>query len=215
MNLLKIRIIQIAPLLFWGVNVVGQSIDNHFLFNQFRDATILYKNKKENRTALNYNKATEEMIYISPEGKNMALYPIDQIDTVYFDKRKFVPVDNRFYEVLSRNKYTLYASYRCRMSIQAQNIGYGTSSTTAGDNISSLNTSGEIYQLKLPENYKAEPYVLYYIEVDNQLKKFTKAKELVKLFPDLKKEIALFIKKNRIKNNTESIVKIVDFISGL
>ncbi|MCS2955999.1 T9SS type A sorting domain-containing protein [Bacteroides salyersiae] len=106
MNLLKIRIIQIAPLLFWGVNVVGQSIDNHFLFNQFRDATILYKNKKENRTALNYNKATEEMIYISPEGKNMALYPIDQIDTVYFDKRKFVPVDNRFYEVLSRNKYT-------------------------------------------------------------------------------------------------------------
>ena len=27
MNLLKIRIIQIAPLLFWGVNVVGQSID--------------------------------------------------------------------------------------------------------------------------------------------------------------------------------------------
>ena len=193
MNLLKIRIIQIAPLLFWGVNVVGQSIDNHFLFNQFRDATILYKNKKENRTALNYNKATEEMIYISPEGKNMALYPIDQIDTVYFDKRKFVPVDNRFYEVLSRNKYTLYASYRCRMSIQAQNIGYGTSSTTAVDNISSLNTSGEIYQLK----------------------KFTKAKELVKLFPDLKKEIALFIKKNRIKNNTESIVKIVDFISGL
>ena len=138
MNLLKIRIIQIAPLLFWGVNVVGQSIDNHFLFNQFRDATILYKNKKENRTALNYNKATEEMIYISPEGKNMALYPIDQIDTVYFDKRKFVPVDNRFYEVLSRNKYTLYASYRCRMSIQAQNIGYGTSSTTAVDNISSL-----------------------------------------------------------------------------
>ena len=215
MNLLKIRIIQIAPLLFWGVNVAGQSIDNHFLFNQFRDATILYKNKKENRTALNYNKATEEMIYISPEGKNMALYPIDQIDTVYFDKRKFVPVDNRFYEVLSRNKYTLYASYRCRMSIQAQNIGYGTSSTTAVDNISSLNTSGEIYQLKLPENYKAEPYVLYYIEVDNQLKKFTKAKELVKLFPDLKKEIALFIKKNRIKNNTESIVKIVDFISGL
>ena len=97
MNLLKIRIIQIAPLLFWGVNVVGQSIDNHFLFNQFRDATILYKNKKENRTALNYNKATEEMIYISPEGKNMALYPIDQIDTVYFDKRKFVPVDHRLW----------------------------------------------------------------------------------------------------------------------
>lgn len=215
MKLMKIRIIQIVPLLFWGVNVVGQSIGNHFVFNKFRDATVLYKNKKENQAVLNYNKATEEMIYISPEGKNMALHPIDQIDTVYFDKRKFVPVDNRFYEILLRDKYTLYASYRCRMSIQAQNIGYGTSSTTAVDNISSLNTSGEIYQLKLPENYKVEPYVLYYIEVDNQLKKFTKTKELIKLFPDLKKEIALFIKNNRMKNNTEDIIRIVDFISGL
>ena len=198
-----------------SINTKGQNTNHHFIFDQFRKATVLYKNQKRTHATLNYNKATEEMIYTSQEGKNMALYPIDQIDTVYFDKRKFVPVDNRFYEVLSRNKYTLYASYRCRMSIQAQNIGYGTSSTTAVDNISSLNTSGEIYQLKLPENYKAEPYVLYYIEVDNQLKKFTKAKELVKLFPDLKKEIALFIKKNRIKNDTESIVKIVDFISGL
>ena len=47
MNLLKIRIIQIAPLLFWGVNVVGQSIDNHFLFNQFRDATIYTKTRRK------------------------------------------------------------------------------------------------------------------------------------------------------------------------
>ena len=69
----------------------------------------------------------------------------------------------------------------------------------AVDNISSLNTSGEIYQLKLPENYKAEPYVLYYIEVDNQLKKFTKAKELVKLFPDLKERDSIIYKEESNK----------------
>ena len=145
----------------------------------------------------------------------MALYPIDQIDTIYFDKRKFIPVDNRFYEVLTQSRYTLYASYRCRMSVRPQNIGYGTSSTTAIDNISSLNTSGEIYQLKLPENYKAEPYVWYYIEINNELNKFSKAKELTKLFPNLKKEITLFIKENRIKNNTQDIVEIVQYISDL
>lgn len=198
-----------------SINTKGQNTNHHFIFDQFREATVLYKNQKRTHATLNYNKATEEMIYTSQEGKNMALYPIDQIDTIYFDKRKFIPVDNRFYEVLIQSRYTLYASYRCRMSVQAQNIGYGTSSTTAIDNISSLNTSGEIYQLKLPENYKAEPYVWYYIEINNELNKFSKAKELTKLFPNLKKEITLFIKENRIKSNTQDIVEIVQYISGL
>ena len=192
-----------------SINTKGQNTNHHFIFDQFRKATVLYKNQKRTHATLNYNKATEEMIYTSQEGKNMALYPIDQIDTIYFDKRKFIPVDNRFYEVLTQDRYTLYASYRCRMSVRAQNIGYGTSSTTAIDNISSLNTSGEIYQLKLPENYKAEPYVWYYIEIANELNKFSKAKELIKLFPDLKKEITSFIKENRIKNSTQDIVEVV------
>ena len=198
-----------------SINTKGQNTNHHFIFDQFRKATVLYKNQKRTHATLNYNKATEEMIYTSQEGKNMALYPIDQIDTIYFDKRKFIPVDNRFYEVLTQDRYTLYASYRCRMSVRAQNIGYGTSSTTAIDNISSLNTSGERYQLKLPENYKAEPYVWYYIEIANELNKFSKAKELIKLFPDLKKEITSFIKENRIKNSTQDIVEVVQYITDL
>lgn len=197
--------------------VMGQNAGNHFVFDRFRDATILYKNKNESKTPLNYNKAMEEMIYISAEGKNMALYPINQIDTIYFGERKFVPVEKRFYEVLlQNNQYVLYASYRCRMSVRAQNIGYGSSSTTAVENISSLNSEGEVYQLKLPENYKSDPYVVYYIEKNGaELDKFSKVKELTRIFPDSKKEISSFIKQNKIKNNTEDIIEAVRFISNL
>lgn len=197
--------------------VMGQNAGNHFVFDRFRDATILYKNKKETRTKLNYNKAMEEMIYVSDDGKNMALYPINQIDTIYFDGRKFVPVEKRFYEVLLNDKqYVLYASYRCRMSVRAQNIGYGSSSTTSVENISSLNAEGEVYQFKLPENYKSDPYVVYYIVKDGiELDKFSKVKELTRIFSDHKKEISSFIKQNKIKNNPEDIVQTLQFISEL
>lgn len=78
-----------------SINTKGQNTNHHFIFDQFRKATVLYKNQKRTHATLNYNNATEEMIYTSQEGKNMALYPIDQIDTIYFDKRKFIPVDNQ------------------------------------------------------------------------------------------------------------------------
>lgn len=197
--------------------VMGQNAGNHFVLDRFRDATILYKNKKETRTKLNYNKAMEEMIYVSDDGKNMALYPINQIDTIYFDGRKFVPVEKRFYEVLLNDKqYVLYASYRCRMSVRAQNIGYGSSSTTSVENISSLNAEGEVYQFKLPENYKSDPYVVYYIVKDGvELDKFSKVKELTRIFSDHKKEISSFIKQHKIKNNPEDIVQTLQFISEL
>lgn len=200
-------------------HIMGQdAAGNHFVFDRFMDATILYKNKKSARTQLNYNKAMEEMIYVSADGKNMALYPISQIDTIYLGERKFVPVEEkRFYEVLlNDNSLVLYASYRCRMSVRAQNIGYGSSSTTAVENVSSLNAEGEVYQLKLPENYKSDPYEIFYIRRNGvEQEKFSKVKELPKLFPEHKKEISSFIKQHKIKNNPEDIIKTVRFISDL
>lgn len=215
MRTIKAYSLLISLLLGVSINVEGQNAGNHFVFEQFKEATVLYKNKNRTSAKLNYNRATEEMVYTAADGKNMALYPIDQIDTIFFDTHKFVPVEKRFYEVLVQGKYPLYASYRCRMSVRAANIGYGTSSTTAVDNISSLNTSGEFYQFKLPENYKSEPYVFYYIDINKQLNKLTKAKELIKLFPNWKKEISQFIKDNKIKNDAPDISRVVQFISHL
>lgn len=217
MKTMNVFISILIILLCSSTYVIGQNAGNHFVFDQFRDATILYKNKNESKTPLNYNKAMEEMIYVSAEGKNMALYPINQIDTIYFGDRKFVPVEKRFYEVLlQNNRYVLYASYRCRMSARAQNIGYGSSSTTAVENISSLNAEGEVYQLKLPDNYKSDPYVVYFIKKDGmEPDKFSKIKELTRIFPDYKKQITAFIKQNKIKNNAEGIIETVRFISNL
>lgn len=193
----------------WGQN------GKHFVFPEYQEGQIVYKNKKVNKVELNYNKATEEMVYTGSDGKKMALHPIDQIDTIYFEKRSFIPSGNSFEEVLLSGKYPLYASYHCRLSIGAQNIGYGSSSTTAIDNISSLNTGGEMYQLKLPENYKVEPYTIYTIEINGKRERFRRIKEVIKIFPERKKEIMNFQKKNKLKNDNEGIIQLIQHISSL
>lgn len=187
----------------------------HFVFPNEMEAVILKKGGGKSSMKLNYNKATEEMVYSDTDGQKKALYPISQIDTIYFSSRKFIPSGKGFEEVLLTGKYPLYASYRCRLSAGTQNIGYGSSSTTAVDNISSLNTGGEIYQLKLPENYKAEPYTVYAIAINGQNKHFRRIKEITKIFPELKKEISDFPKKNKLKNNNDGIISIIRYISSL
>ena len=120
------------------INVFSQEKVAHFVFPRFEKATVLYKNNNQSNTELNYNTATEEMIYVGDAGRRMAIHPIDQIDTVYIAGRKFVPVGRAFNEVLLSGNIPLYVSYKCKMTQGGSSVGYGTSSTTAVDNISSL-----------------------------------------------------------------------------
>lgn len=187
----------------------------HFVYPQFKPATVLYNNGNVSNTELNYNKATEEMVYTDPSGKRMALYPIDKIDTVFLAEKKFVPVGRVFYEVAGVGKYPLYIAHKCRMSLVSSNVGYGNSSTTAVENISSLASSGEVYQLKLPDNYKASPSTIYYVKINNEFVKINKLKDLAALFPNKEKDLTAFIKKDKLKNNEGGYLKLLDYITTL
>lgn len=38
-----------------SINTKGQNTNHHFIFDQFREATVLYKNQKRTHATLNYN----------------------------------------------------------------------------------------------------------------------------------------------------------------
>jgi hypothetical protein len=179
---------------------------SHFLFDDFRPAEILHKDKKTSKGELNYNKATREMVFVGTDGQNKALYPVSNIDTIYIGALKFIPYDKDFYEVLPTSQYRAYAAHRCDISVKGQNVGYGSSSTTAVHEVSSIVSLDGIYHLKLPDNYISRPYVYYYVWVDGEMKRIKKAKDLQKLFPEHKKELAAFLKNNKIKDDKEQIV---------
>ena len=73
--------------------------ESHYVFPKFLKGTVKLKNGHRESKVMNYNMITEEMVY-DKDGVMMAIDRLGTIDTVYFETRKFVPVEKVFYEEL-------------------------------------------------------------------------------------------------------------------
>ena len=77
--------------------------------------------------------------------------------------------------------------------------GYGTTSQTSSTtSYSSINSGGKIYDLKLPGDYKIEPYTYYYLKKNGELNKFINMNQLKKLYDDKKNLIKDYIKEHDV-----------------
>jgi hypothetical protein len=173
------------------------------------------KNGINNEAFLNYNSSTEEMIF-SDKGKMLAIgdTELEHIDTVFIKDRKFITLNNKFIELIYASKYDLYAEHKCRVIPPGDPAGYGTTSQTSSTtSYSSINSGGKIYDLKLPGDYKIEPYTYYYLKKDGELNKFVNLNQLKKLYNDKKNLIKAYVKNHDVKmNNQESIIQFVKYL---
>ncbi len=70
-----------------------------YVFNEFSPGTVKVKSGETYNQVLNYNILTNEMIFDN-DGKYLAIANPENVDTVYISERKFIPLNNKFYEVL-------------------------------------------------------------------------------------------------------------------
>ncbi len=188
---------------------------SHYLFPQFREGSILMKDGVVNKARLNYNAATEEMVFMQKD-KILALADVTlkQIDTIYIEQRKFIYLDEKIMEVLHRSGYQLLAHYKCRVIPPGKPAGYGgTSQTSAVDSYSSWIQGGNIYELQLPDDFKVMPYSVYYLERNNEKKTFTSMGQLKKYYQNKSKLFTDYIQKyNPDFNNQLAVAQLVAFM---
>jgi hypothetical protein len=87
----------------------------HYILPEFTKGTVLMKDGTRNPALLNYNAATEEMIF-DQNGQKLAFAEItlNNLDTVFVQDRKFVLLDNKkFAEVINQEGYKLLVQYKC------------------------------------------------------------------------------------------------------
>ncbi len=60
---------------------------------------VKMKSGETSNQVLNYNILTNEMIFNNAE-KYLAIASPENVDTIYINNRKFIPLNNKFYEVL-------------------------------------------------------------------------------------------------------------------
>ena len=206
-------------LAFTAVNVsFGQAkvIEiTHYLFPEFSKGVVLMKNGMKNETSLNYNSLTEEMIFETNETK-LAVSQLDKIDTIFIKNRKFIPVNNKFFEIVYQSKYTLFAEHKCSIKDPGKPSGYGgTSQTSATTTYSSYFSGGQVYELKLPEGYQTKPFVDYWLRKDGQINKFLSLRQLSKFFSDKEDLFKVFVKKQDVKyDNETSLVELIKFLEA-
>jgi hypothetical protein len=183
----------------------------HYVFPTFCKGRVFQKSGSVDEAMLNYNVLSREMIFESSPGQYLALADPGTIDSVLILGRIFIPVNNEFYESLTKTAYPLFLQYACTVKEPGSDIGYGMSSvTTASPAIKSLIKSGGAYTLKLPDGFEVMPVYNYWVWTDGRYQKVNNAKQLAAALPAKKETIGELVKKNNTNfSKKQDIVKLV------
>lgn len=194
-----------------------QGETTHYLFPEFTQGIILMKAGIKHDALLNYNTATEEMIFEN-EGKRMAISKkeLELVDTVLIQDRKFIGLNGNFVEVVYHSKWDMYVEYKCNVTEPEKQSGYGgTSQTSSINSYTTFNVGGVFHKLKLPEGYELDPYVYYWLKKSGELNRFRSMRELKKLYKEKDQLFKAYVKKHEIKyDNQESIVQLIEYLES-
>lgn len=189
---------------------------SHYIFPIFTKGVIMLSNGTVRESVLNYNSISQEMLF-EENGKKLAIGKdeLDLVDTVIIEGRKFVPLNNKFFELLySSQDIDLYAEHICSVIPPGTPAPYGgTSYTSSVSTYTSLNTGGMIYDLQLPDGFTTKPRTYYWLNRDGILKQFFNTRQLLQRFNDKKKIFNAYTKKHKVKYDDQlSIVELIKYL---
>lgn len=173
--------------------VLGNTL-SHYVLDKFYPGKVYLGSGEVSDRLLNYNALTKEMIF-EDKGKYLAIANPQNVDSVIIAGRKFIPGNQKFYEWIAGNSYPLMAEYICSIKEEAASAGYGINPENAASNsLKSLYGTGTVYALQLPDNFKVESKVVYYLRKDQQYHKIQQARHLANLLPGKKQFINEWVK---------------------
>ena len=200
-----------AILLFLSLLSYSQSA---MLFPEYQQGVIILKGNKKVNVPVNYD-ATKHLLMYKHGDDNMILGNFQSVDSVLIGKHRFIPIKNRFYEVIPVNSKYLLVDWNISMT----NIGYkGAYGQVTHSKVHNYNVSAvthDIYHTEARPNASNEVYRrsnknTYYIFFDQKMQKFKDKKSLLKLFPERKEEIEFLLKEEKTMfTNVEDVVELM------
>lgn len=183
-----------------------------FLFEEFISGTVVLKSGEVNRAPLNYCSYDQDIVF-KTDGQTMSLDNLESIDSIFIGNRRFVPFENKVFEVVDdRSKVQLYVSYVSKM------IPW-TSTTDKNGSTMKLNreASNTVSSVYVTRPYKGEFSIQvmkkFWLKSFNKLHKANSVKDFLKVFKEATNpSIEEFAKANKIDfEKEEDLIKLVDF----
>lgn len=190
-----------------GLSILGaQEKQVRYLFPEFTDSYIYYKDGRVFQVPTNYDLFENKFVFIDKDNEKKEFSEPDKIVSIKVDSRTFIHVSGNEAAEIIQAEPRILVQYIGNKRIK-KDLTYGGKTETASvDSYSNL-----IYGTG--ENEKNTVLVKidyqFYIERNKRLKRFSTEKQFLKLFPKQKNELKKYIDENKVDfGSIEQVLKL-------
>jgi len=204
----------ISPLQLASQNDTLKSSEQ-FLFPSFSLGIVKMKSGEKITLMLNYDLVNEKMVFFQ-KGQKFEMINYDAVDTVFIQRRKFVPAGKLFFEVMVNAPVSFFIQHRGSLQSPPRPAPYGgTSEVSSSTYINNLNMGGQIFRMNVKPEISVNVIPLYWIRNKGEMFSFVKEKQLLRIFSDKKNEMRQYIRQNHLDTEKSSdLIRIVNHYNG-
>ena len=190
----------------------------HFLFPEFKEGLVIMKDDKPFSTMLNYNMLEQRLV---TELNGTYRYSKDPalIDSVMIGDRVLIPVDDNFFEVISRGRFTFLVQHRATLIEKGNEVGYGVKSQSTGPTrykrFEMSSYWGDVAYLDIPADGEVKITPVFWVRQGTGFEKFSNAKQLMKILPGYKPVIQKYIDQEKVNfKSIEDLTRLGDYLNA-
>lgn len=180
-----------------NINHIQSQSKRMMLFDDYVEGKVILKNRQEVATKLNYDTANKKMMYLQ-NGEQMILINIAQVDSVYIDDRKFISLYGFFLEVVELKQGDIFIDWTIKDRYKGNRGAYGQVTQNKVESINTAFWTNSEYQNQSVEVVERENSNSYWFYKDDKPLKCKNINDLIKIFPERRKDILAFVKENGI-----------------
>ncbi|GAA4336508.1 hypothetical protein GCM10023149_45370 [Mucilaginibacter gynuensis] len=200
--------------LFISVTALAQDTQSGklspYVFPEFVTGTVLQKGGASLEASLNYNTITEEMMF-EKDGQKLVLDQGNIIDTIYLNKRKFIPARQVFFEKITNTLTALFVQHRgkaIKSNFKSNNENQAASMNAKKAEAPTVDK----YALLLPDGYVMQTDDKYWLQKGMEFIPLTSLKKIIDQFAGKEAQIENFVKDNNISlNKAGDLIKLIEF----
>lgn len=193
--------------------VYSQEDKTPYLFPEFTNGYVYYKDGRIFHVPLNYNLFNGQFLFIDNDNIKKEFSNPDMVTSLKIGERIFLPVSNKETAELIQSEPKILLQYSGTKKVK-KDLTYGGKTETASvDSYSNLiygSGDNEANTFLGKIKYK------FYIEIDKRLKSFSSEKQFLKIFPKHKAQLKQYIDGYKIDfNSIGGVTKLCNYALSL
>jgi hypothetical protein len=185
-----------------------------YQYPDFISGKVFFRDGSVSEAPMNYNRLTDEMLFISQSGDTLAIDNEPIIRVLVINKDSFF-FDNGYIMLLSSHEgLRLGVKHTLKITEKRKTSGYDMESTASSISSYRSFTDGmRMYELKVKEDAIIAEHSLYYFGDRFNHFELATQKKLLELFPDCQAAIRKFCRKNAVDyGNQNSLSELMSFV---